>query len=103
MDPERAYFYLFVAPEHRRKGAGSLLYQDMLQSIASLRLKKLRVSVWDNCPGGRSFADKRGFAERLHQIAMQLDLRTFDDTPYQTVIDRLQGEGFRFTSTGELG
>ena len=103
MEPERAYFYLFVAPEHRRKGTGSLLYQDMLQSIASLRLKKLRVSVWDNCPEGRSFADKRGFAERLHQIAMQLDLRTFDDTPYQTVIDRLQGEGFRFTSMGELG
>ncbi|HPC06620.1 MAG TPA: GNAT family N-acetyltransferase, partial [Anaerolineaceae bacterium] len=36
-------------------------------------------------------------------IAMQLDLRTFDDSPYQAVIDRLQGEGFRFTSMGELG
>lgn len=103
MDPERAYFYLFVAPEYRGKGTGSLLYTDMLNAITPLHLKKLRVSVWDNCPEGRLFADRHGFEEWLHQIAMQLDLRTFDDSPYRAVIDRLQGEGFRFTSMGELG
>lgn len=102
-DPDRAYFYLFVSPEHRRKGAGSLLYADMLKSIKGLPLKKLRVSVWDDCPEGRVFADKHGFREWLHQIAMQLDLRAFDDSPYQAYIDRLQGEGFVFTSMGELG
>jgi GNAT superfamily N-acetyltransferase len=96
-------FYLVVKPEQRRQGAGSRLYEDLLQAVEESRAINLRVSVRDTCPECREFAERRGFTEQRHHFAMNLDLDTFDDRPYEDVIDRLKGEGFRFTSMAELG
>ncbi|MBN1246967.1 MAG: GNAT family N-acetyltransferase [Anaerolineae bacterium] len=101
--PERVTFDLYVRPERRGEGVGRELYDAMLEALAPAQIKVLHVSVWDNCPQGRAFADRRGFAELRHRIAMALDLRTFDDGPYDEILARLGREGFRFTSMGELG
>jgi RimJ/RimL family protein N-acetyltransferase len=66
-------------------------------------IRRLRISIWDNCPEGRAFAERRGFEERAYAMAMSLDLDTFDDRPYNDLIARLQNEGFQFTSMGALG
>jgi RimJ/RimL family protein N-acetyltransferase len=74
-----------------------------VQALAAARVKTLRVSVWDNCPEDKAFAERRGFTERGHQMAMALDLAALNDRPYEAVIARLQGEGFEFTSMEALG
>ncbi|MCQ3936320.1 MAG: hypothetical protein DPW18_04655 [Chloroflexi bacterium] len=102
-DAGEAYFYVIVKPEHRRQGAGSSLYEDFLQIAREAGVKKLQVSVRDDSPDSRSFADRRGFTEHAHSLAMELNLDDFDDQPYDAVIERLKGEGFRFTTMEELG
>jgi GNAT superfamily N-acetyltransferase len=99
----RVYFYLIVKPDQRGQGVGSRLYQDLTQVAEESQAKKLRVNIRDDCPENRLFAEKRGFTERLHQIAMALDLEAFDEKPYEEVIARLKGEEFRFTSMEALG
>ena len=103
VEPGWASFYLVVKPESRRQGAGCLLYDDLMQAVSEAGAQKLRVSVRDNCPEGRAFAERRGFMENRHTIGMELDLQAFDDRPYTQVIERLKSEGFRFTSMEELG
>ena len=66
-------------------------------------MKRLRTKVWDTFPEGRAFAERRGFKERLHSFAMQLDLDAFNDRPYDEIIARLKSEGFQFTSMEALG
>jgi GNAT superfamily N-acetyltransferase len=99
----RLFFYLMVKPEQRSQGIGRQLYEALVQAAREAEVKKLRVSVWDNSPEGLAFAERRGFTERLHQIAMALNLDTFDDRPYDEIVARLKGEGFQFTSMEALG
>ena len=102
-DANEVYFYIIVKPEHRGQGAGSRLYDDFLQTAKDAGAKKLQISVRDNCPGCRAFADQRGFIERGHTIGMELELGSFDDKPYDALIEQVKSEGFRFTTMAELG
>ena len=99
----RFHVSLFVTPERRGQGVGRRLYEEMEEEARAAGARRLRVSVWDNCPQDRAFAERRGFAEQRHRLAMALDLEAFDDRPYDEVIARLKGEGFLFTSMEELG
>lgn len=103
MDSSEAYFYVIVRPERRGQGAGTRLYADLEGAARAAGVRKLEVSVRDNCPAGRAFADRHGFVEQWHSMAMELDLAGFDDRPYDAVINRLRGEGFQFTSMEALG
>jgi len=99
----RAYVDLIVAADQRKQGIGSRLYEDLIFAAEENHFSKLWVEVQDSCQVCLDFAVRRGFTERLHQIAMELDLTHFDDRPYHTIIERLAGEGFLFTSMAELG
>jgi RimJ/RimL family protein N-acetyltransferase/L-amino acid N-acyltransferase YncA len=99
----RYYLNLIVEAEQRHQGVGSFLYQDMLQALIAAQAKRLRIDVRDDFPEGKTFAERRGFVEKLHTIGMELDLEAFDDRPYAALIDRLKGEGFQFTSMEALG
>jgi mycothiol synthase len=103
VEPGQVTFHLVVKPEHRRQGAGRRLYQNLARAARNKQAHKLRVNVRDTCPEGLRFVERRGFSELRHQIGMELDLASFDDRPYDEVLARLKGEGFRFTSMGELG
>lgn len=101
--PEQVYFYLYVRPERRGQGIGGRLYAEMLRALEAGGAKRLRVTIRDDCPEGLAFAERRGFRERGHSIGMALALDSLDDRPYDEIIARLEGEGFRFTSMEELG
>jgi GNAT superfamily N-acetyltransferase len=98
-----AYFYVIVKPEQRSQGAGGRLYEDVEQAAAAASIHRLEINVRDSCPECRAFAERRGFTEVRHQIAMGLDLDAFDDRPYEEIIAGLKKQGFRFTSMEELG
>ena len=102
-DPETCYIDLLVEPGERKQGVGGRLYQDLEGAVRDIQAKVLRANVSDADPESRAFADRRGFTERSHSIAMALDLEAFDDRPYEALIARLKSEGFQFTSMEELG
>ena len=96
-------FSLFVPPERRGQGIGRRLYAELSAIPEVAQAKRLRVSVRDDSPADRAFAERRGFHILRHQFMMGLNLDTFDDQPYEAIIARLEGEGFQFTSMGALG
>lgn len=101
-DANQAYFYVIVKLERRRQGVGRLLYEDVEQAARQAQIQTLRVDVRDTCPEFRAFAERRDFSERSHSWGMSLDLKAFDDRPYDEIIARLEGEGFQFTSMEAL-
>jgi len=103
MEEGRFLLNLVVKPEQRLQGAGRLLYEDMARALEKAGAKRLRIDIRDICPEGKAFAERRGFTERMHSIAMQLDLEAFDDRPYEAIIVKLKSEGFQFTSMESLG
>lgn len=102
-DRDQAYFYVIVKPEQRGRGAGRRLYDDLEGAARAVQIKKLNVSVRDDCPSCRAFAERRSFTEKSHAMAMALDLKAFDDRPYDETISKLESEGFLFTTMEELG
>ncbi len=100
--PHRAEFYLVVKPEQQGQGAGRSLYQDILAALENQDIHTLRTSVMADSPKSLEFIQRRGFAEIRHGIHMELDLDAFDDRPFDSIIDRLKGEGFCFTSMEAL-
>jgi RimJ/RimL family protein N-acetyltransferase len=98
-----ANFDLIVPTQMRKKGAGTLLLEDVFEATRDARLTKLTCTIRDDIPDCRTFLDRRGFLEKTHRMSWSLDLLTFDDSPYDEFIDRLKGEGFQFTSMEELG
>jgi GNAT superfamily N-acetyltransferase len=102
-EADRIYFYLFVRPEQRRQGVGRWLYDELARVAEATQVRRLRVSIWDNCPECQTFAERRGFTVRLQRIALALNLDTFDDRPYEAIIAKLKNDRFQFTSMEELG
>jgi mycothiol synthase len=102
-DANQAYFYVIVKPEQRGQGAGSRLYDDLEQAAKQAQVRQLQISIRDNCPGCRAFAERRGFTVQSHYIGLSLALDTLDDRPYEPIIAKLQNEGFQFTSMEALG
>ena len=102
-DTNHAYFFIIVKLEQRGQGAGRWLYEDVEQASKTAQIKQLQISIRDTCPECRAFAERRGFTEKSHYIGLALDLNTFDDRPYDGIIEKLKGEGFQFTSMVALG
>ncbi len=101
-EASQANIYIIVKPEQRQRGVGSRLYDDVEQAARQAQIKTLRVDVRDISPKFRAFAEERGFSERSYSWGMSLDLKAFDDRPYDEIIARLEGEGFQFTSMEAL-
>lgn len=102
-DASMAYFYVIVRPEQRGQGVGRRLYEDLEQTARRGRIKRLEISIRDNCPQCLAFAEQRGFTEQSHYIGLELNLDAFDDRPYDEIIAKLESEGFKFTTMQALG
>ncbi len=77
--------------------------QEQQQAAHQAQVQVLKVDLRDTLPAAWNFAVARGFSERVHRLGMCLDLSSLDDRPYQALIDRLENEGFQFTSMQALG
>jgi GNAT superfamily N-acetyltransferase len=99
----RAFLYMFVSPDQRGQGVGRRLYEDVVRGAQAAQARILRANISDDCREGRTFAEHRGFVERLQRIVLELDVDAFDDHPYDAIIAGLKRDGFRFTSMEELG
>lgn len=98
-----AYLYIYVEPGLRGQGIGSQMYTELLNAAAGTTIRRLTVKVKDTDGEGQTFAGRRGFVKKAHEIEQVLELDAFDDELYEDVIAQLQSEGFQFTSMEELG
>jgi GNAT superfamily N-acetyltransferase len=72
--PDRVFTLVTVLSEHRRRGAGSALYQAISAWAARQGLSELEVPVLDNDPESLAFAERRGFVEERRELGVVLHL-----------------------------
>jgi len=101
-EPDRNTFTLYVRSDRRGQGIGSSLFNELNQNLPP-DIRRLRTMVTDTNTSDKAFAERRGFVEKTHHFGMELDLKTFEDRPFEVVIAKLRREGFHFTSMEELG
>ncbi len=95
--------YLIVDPTFRQQGLGSMLFDNLLGHAARLGARTLKVRVRDTCEEGIRFAIHIGFVEKKHSIELMFDLKSWDETRYQPILEILRAQGFQFTNMAELG
>lgn len=97
------FVYLYVIPELRCRGVGSLLHADLEAAVKTAGVTRLKTYVKETWPESKSFADRQGYFVERMQFPMELDLDAFDDSPYDPLISKLKAAGFLFTSMADLG
>ena len=96
--PDRYSFDLFVAPEARRRGHGTALYD---AAIAVLRERKALAAtggVKESMRDGVQFLTKRGWHEVRRDWELRLKVAGFDFAKFATVDDRLSKASVRITT-----
>lgn len=103
MRPGHFWFKVIVAPEFRKQGLGSQMYDDAIQVAREHDATHLESSVRDHDPDSLHFAEKRGFKIEHHSFESTLDLITFDEHRFDDLLARVHADGFCFFSLAEAG
>jgi RimJ/RimL family protein N-acetyltransferase len=80
-----------------------MLYDNLISQAGRLNALTLHTNVRDTCEEGIRFATRRGFKLKKHSIEMMFYLKRFDDKRYESILENLRNEGFKFTNMADLG
>ncbi len=97
------YVWVGVAPQWRGQGVGVALYADAHTFLEAQGARQATSEVRDNDPVSLRFAQRNGFAIDGHVFASTLDVRAFDETPYESLIPTLEAAGIRFFTMADVG
>ncbi len=79
--PERTAVVVRVLPEHRRRGVGSELLDQVLAHAAGLGRPQLSGMVFEDDPASIAWATNRGFEESDRQIELSREVGPVEDAP----------------------
>ncbi len=94
--------WVIVASDHHGKGIGSALWDTLVKDLQEQGATRLKSDVFDNDPQSLAFAEHRGFAIDQHFFNYELNLTTFDETPFLPVIAVLEAQGIRFCTLADF-
>jgi GNAT superfamily N-acetyltransferase len=101
-DPRKLQLHLMVAPEYRRQGIGSTLYQHLLRSLEGRDVTYLRSWVRRDREESLRFLERHGFVEQMRTIHSSLDTAGFELERLEKYVRRLTKYGYEFRSFAEL-
>ena len=87
--------FLLVNPTHRRRGAGTRLYDQAVSFAFAHGLRELRVPAWDDDSNSLAFAAHRGFTLEHVITTSVLHVANFDESPFASVIHDVRASGIR--------
>src|SRR5437762_843390 len=96
--PENYSLELVVAPAARRRGIGTVLYDDAVAVLRARGARWIRNGVKETETGGVAFARAIGAVELDPQWESRLDLAAFDPAPFAGASARVQAAGARITT-----
>ncbi len=91
-----------VLPEYRNNGIGSALYQVVLERLHKLGASVLRSHSRSDRESSIQFLSQRGFEEFRRERDWEMDVATFDQSPYLELIHNLNREGITIQSLKDL-
>jgi ribosomal protein S18 acetylase RimI-like enzyme len=101
-DRRKLQMHLFVAPEWRRRGIGSRLYDQIVKSLSQSDTTLLRAWAREDRAEALSFLNARGFAAEMRTFHSSLDTTAFDLTRLEKYQRRLYRYGYQFLSFADL-
>ena len=103
MKPGTFWTKIVLVPEHRGKGLGSKMFDEILLVAGAQGATHLESAVREDDPATLRFVEKRGFKIQFHAFESTLELASFDEHCFDDLLARVQAEGFRFFSLAEAG
>ena len=94
--------HLFVSPEHRGKGIGSSLYEQVMAASALTNASLLRAWTRQDREESLRFLAARGFAEEMRTFHSSLDSSAFDLSALERYLLRLEKYGYEFKRFDDL-
>jgi DNA-binding transcriptional MerR regulator len=94
--------WVIVASDYHGQGIGSALWDTLVKDLRERGATRLKSDVFDNDPQSLAFAEHRGFTIDQHFFNYELDLTTFDETPYLPTITALEAQGIRFCALADF-
>ncbi len=101
-DPRRFRIVVEVLPDYQRRKIGSALYEQIVAGVQRFNPATLYSQAREDHPQGIRFLERRGFTETEREGMLQLDVRTFDPTPYASLEDELCAQGIAIKTLIEL-
>jgi mycothiol synthase len=100
--PRKFSIDVVVHPEHLQHGIGSALWRTLVDGLREHN--PLSVDFWtrDDMTCRVRFLEKRGFEPKFRMWASELDLTTFDPTPFDEYRHQVAEQGIEIKSVAEL-
>jgi GNAT superfamily N-acetyltransferase len=97
------YMHIAVAPDARRQGYGSALFERLHEWATPRNATAFRSDTNDSLPASYAFATHFGFQVERRIFESTLDLATFHETPFTPALDAARASGIRFLTLAEIG
>ncbi len=94
--------WVIVEADLRGLGVGTALWDGLLKELKVLNASRLTSDVFDDDPQSLAFAVRRDFTIDQHIFNFELDLTTFDETPFLADIAALESQGIRFCALADF-
>ena len=94
--------HLFVSPEHRGKGIGSRLYEQVMSASSLTNASLVRAWTRQDREESLRFLAAHGFAEEMRTFHSSLDSSTFDLSVLERYSRRLERYGYELKRFDEL-
>jgi GNAT superfamily N-acetyltransferase len=100
--PRKFEIGVYVDPDHQGCGIGSALYDHLLRELEPFEPTVLRSFAREDYKRSVRFLERRGFREIMRSWESRLDVQSFDFTPYEGAIERVEAQGIRLIPISEL-
>lgn len=102
MGEGRFYLWLTVDPAQRNRGLGRRIYDKALDFALAQGASMVESEAREDCVAGLRFAEQRGFAVNRRLFESAIDLASFDETPFDGLVEAVQAGGIRFQSLADV-
>ncbi len=102
-EDSRFFIWIGVPTEYQGQGLGGRLYDDALQFALDKGAALLDSEVRDSEPHSLRFAEKRGYQIDRHVFESVIELKGFDERPYDGLIESVEAGGIRLFSLADAG
>lgn len=100
--PRKFMLGMAVRPECQGFGLGAALYDEIMAALETFEPLVVRARTRADMSRSMRFLGDRGFNEEMRDWESRLDVTTFDFTPYEGHVERVQASGIRIATLAEL-
>lgn len=100
--PQMFWVIVQVAPDFRRQGIGTKLYQALVTLLKPDNPIAFKSTMYEGKIDALTFTQSLGFVEYSRRIESELQVQSFDGAPYQARIQAVENTGIQIKSLAEL-